>query len=103
MSRPFAVITEPFVATCDTACVDACPVDCIHGPLPLAEIRAISAEARRERLPGIQLFVNPNECIGCWACVPVCPVSAIFSDDDVPEEWKDYIALNAAFFERPSL
>jgi hypothetical protein len=40
------VITEPCVGTCDTACVNPCPVDCIHGPLPLDELRdAVEHEA----------------------------------------------------------
>ena len=102
MSHQIAVITEPCVATCDTACVDICPIDCIHGPLSLEAIRAIPPEARREQLPGTQMFVNPAECIGCWACIAVCPVNAIFADDDVPEEWRHYIELNAAFFQNPS-
>jgi NAD-dependent dihydropyrimidine dehydrogenase PreA subunit len=101
MFRSIAVITEPCIATCDTACVDVCPMDCIHGPASLAEIRSIPAEERNARLPGLQLFVNPDECIGCWACVPVCPVNAIFEDSEVPEEWRHYIELNAAFFRQP--
>jgi hypothetical protein len=40
------VITEPCVGRCDTACVNPCPVDCIHGPLPLDELRdAVEHEA----------------------------------------------------------
>ena len=98
MSHPIAVITEPCVAICDTACVDACPVDCIHGLTSLKEIRAIPPEERPVQLPGIQLFVNPEDCIGCWACLPVCPVNAIFPDDDLPERWRHYVAKNAEFF-----
>jgi NAD-dependent dihydropyrimidine dehydrogenase PreA subunit len=98
MTRQIAVITEPCVAVCDTACVDACPVDCIHGPMSLEQIRAIPPDERPAKLPGIQMFVNPEECIGCWACVSMCPVNAIFDKDDVPEEWHPYIAKNAEFF-----
>jgi len=100
MTRYFAVITEPCVGVCDTACVDACPVDCIHGPASLAEIRAIPPEERPAKLPGLQMFVDPTECIGCWACVPACPVNAIFEESEVPEQWKHYIAANAEFFQR---
>jgi NAD-dependent dihydropyrimidine dehydrogenase PreA subunit len=50
-------------------------------------------------MSGIQMFVNPKECIGCWACIHVCPVNAIFEDSEVPEEWHEYIAKNAQFFE----
>jgi NAD-dependent dihydropyrimidine dehydrogenase PreA subunit len=99
MIRDVAVITEPCVAVCDTACVDVCPVDCIHGPQPLEEIRAIPPEERRERLIGIQMFVNPEECIGCWQCIPACPVNAIFEDSEVPDHWRHYIEENARFFE----
>ena len=99
MATGIAVITEPCIATCDTACVDICPVDCIHGPAPLETIRAIPSEERGTRLSGIQMFVNPNECIDCGACIVVCPVNAIYSDFDVPEQYRHYIELNARFFE----
>jgi NAD-dependent dihydropyrimidine dehydrogenase PreA subunit len=99
LMNPIAVITEPCVGVCDTACVDACPVDCIHGPLPVSEIRTIGSVERETSLHGVQMFVNPKECIGCWACIPVCPVSAIYEDTDVPEEWRQYIEANARFFE----
>jgi ferredoxin len=41
------------------------------------------------------LYINPEECIDCEACVPECPVEAIFHEDNVPDEWKEYIAINA--------
>ena len=41
------------------------------------------------------LYIHPDECIDCEACVPECPVEAIFHEDNVPEEWKDFTALNA--------
>jgi len=44
---------------------------------------------------GRQLFIDPVECIDCGACVPVCPVSAIYAADDLPEKWADYLAKNA--------
>jgi ferredoxin len=37
------------------------------------------------------------ECIDCGACVPVCPVSAIFALDDLPEKWKQYTELNESY------
>ena len=76
------VIAEPCVDVMDTACVDVCPVDCIH---------TIEGEK--------QLYINPTECIDCAACEPVCPVTAIFILDDVPEQWTSYIELNEKFFE----
>jgi len=82
------------LSTCDTcldmACVDVCPMDCIHGP----------SEARRgEPRRGLQLFVNPDECIDCGACEPECPVHAIVHESDVPPQHAADIARNAAFFE----
>jgi NAD-dependent dihydropyrimidine dehydrogenase PreA subunit len=83
------VIAEPCIGTKDSACVDACPVDCIHPKKDEAGF----AESD-------QLFIDPVECIDCGACVPVCPVSAIYAADDLPEKWADYQAKNAAHFGR---
>lgn len=41
------------------------------------------------------VFIHPEECIDWEACVPECPVEAIFHEDSVPDEWKDFIRLNA--------
>ena len=69
------VVTEPCFNCKYTDCVVPCPV-----------------ESFRE---GEQmLFIDPDSCIDCFACVPVCPVEAIFPEDDVPEQWKEYTALN---------
>jgi NAD-dependent dihydropyrimidine dehydrogenase PreA subunit len=43
------------------------------------------------------LQIDPVECIDCGACVPVCPVSAIFALDDLPEKWNEFTAKNAAY------
>jgi NAD-dependent dihydropyrimidine dehydrogenase PreA subunit len=73
------VITEPCIDVKDKACVEVCPVDCIYeGPH--------------------QLFIHPDECIDCGACEPVCPVTAIFTEDEVPEPSKPFIELNRQFF-----
>lgn len=92
------VITERCAGICDTACVTACPVECIHGPRPLAEIEAIPHEERALKLASIQLYIDPNECIDCNACVSECPVEAIFEEDDVPEASHASIEANATFF-----
>src|SRR5258708_38764357 len=60
------VIAEPCIGTKDTACVDVCPVDCIH---PRKDEPEFEGET--------QLYINPTECIDCGASVPVCPVTAI--------------------------
>ena len=60
-------IGEPCIDVKDRACVDECPVDCIYeGPR--------------------MLYIHPDECVDCGACEPVCPVTAIFYEDDVPAE-----------------
>jgi ferredoxin len=83
------VIAEPCVNTKDTACVDACPVDCIH---PKKDEPRFSEEE--------MLYIDPVECIDCGACVPVCPVSAIFALDDLPEKWKNFTPRNAEYYGR---
>ncbi len=74
------VVTEPCVKCKFTDCVDACPVDCFH---------------EGENF----LVIHPEECIDCGACVPECPVEAIYDEPDVPEKWQHYIALNARLAE----
>lgn len=98
------IIAEPCQGVCDTACVDVCPVDCIHGPVPLDEIRATRDEGGEEALRAkygekIQLYIDPIECISCGACEPQCPVQAIFEDEETPEKWSEFIDINAKFFE----
>ena len=68
-------ICEPCIGTKDTACVDVCPVDCIH---PRKDEADFEAEEK--------LYIHPDECIDCGACVPACPVEAIFANDEVPEK-----------------
>ncbi|MFH1017738.1 MAG: ferredoxin family protein [Pseudomonadota bacterium] len=75
------VICQPCIGTKDKACLEVCPVDCIHG---------------EEEEP--QLFINPDECIDCGACEPVCPVTAIFIEEEVPEQWQPFIELNRRYF-----
>lgn len=70
------VVTKPCDGCRYTDCVTVCPVECFYeGPT--------------------MLFINPDECIDCEACVPECPVEAIFHEDDVPDEWKEYTQMNA--------
>ena len=83
------IICEPCVGTKDTACVDVCPVDCIHPRKDEPQFQ--SAE---------MLYIHPDECIDCGACVPACPVEAIFALDETPDKWKSFIAVNADFFQQ---
>jgi ferredoxin len=89
------VITEKCEGTCDTACVEVCPVDCIAGPLSIDAIRSVPSSERQTRLPGIQLYIDPVECICCAACLPECPVDAILDEDEAPRR---SVEANAAFF-----
>jgi NAD-dependent dihydropyrimidine dehydrogenase PreA subunit len=75
------VIAEPCVDLKDKACIEECPVDCIY-------------EGTR------MLYIQPDECVDCGACEPVCPVEAIYYEDDLPDQWSGYTRLNADFFER---
>ncbi len=77
------IIAEPCINVKDTACVDVCPVDCIH---PRKDETGFSE--------AVQLYINPDECIDCGACEPACPVTAIFPEEEVPEQWKQYIQIN---------
>jgi NAD-dependent dihydropyrimidine dehydrogenase PreA subunit len=73
------VIAEPCVDVHDRACVDECPVDCIYDGLRKG-------------------YIQPDECVECGACEPVCPVSAIFQEDDLPAEWGHYARIDREFF-----
>jgi len=92
------VITKKCVGTCDSACVDVCPCDCILGPVPLDQLRQVPAAERGQRFPGIQMFVDPDSCTDCGACITECPVAAIYPDEDVPREHHEDIERNARFF-----
>jgi ferredoxin len=45
------------------------------------------------------LYIDPDECIDCGACVDPCPVDAIFAEEDVPEQWSVYTAVNKDYFQ----
>lgn len=69
------VVTEACIKCKHTDCVDVCPTD-----------------AFREG-PNF-LVIDPEECIDCTLCVAECPVDAIYADDDVPDDQRQFIALN---------
>ncbi len=69
------VVTDNCILCKYTDCVEVCPVDCFHeGPN--------------------FLVIDPEECIDCALCEPECPAGAIFSDDDLPPEFENFIQLN---------
>jgi len=70
------VVTEACVKCRYTDCVDVCPVDCFKvGPN--------------------FLVIDPDECIDCAVCIPECPVNAIYAEEDVPDDQKGFIEINA--------
>ncbi|MFB9992781.1 indolepyruvate ferredoxin oxidoreductase subunit alpha [Deinococcus oregonensis] len=73
------VITSPCIGVKDSACTEVCPMNCIYDA-------------------GDQFVIHPEECIVCGACVPACPVSAIFEEQDVPANQYSFIARNRAHF-----
>ena len=75
------IVTESCIKCKYTDCVDVCPVDCFHeGPN--------------------MLVIDPDECIDCAVCIPECPVNAIYAEEDVPEDQKEWLALNAELAKR---
>ncbi len=72
------VVCEPCIKCKYTECVSVCPVNCFH-----------EGES--------MLVIDPQECIDCGVCVEECPVRAIYTDEEVPEKWHEYLALNAEF------
>jgi NAD-dependent dihydropyrimidine dehydrogenase PreA subunit len=82
------IICEPCIDVKDSACVDVCPVDCIH---PRKDEPGFAAAS--------MLYIHPDECIDCGACVPACPVDAIFALDETPEKWVAFIKRNREYFE----
>ena len=70
------IVTESCIKCRYTDCVDVCPVDCFR------------------KGPNF-LVIDPDECIDCAVCIPECPVEAIFAEEDVPEEQREFIEINA--------
>jgi NAD-dependent dihydropyrimidine dehydrogenase PreA subunit len=74
------VVAAPCTDVLDKACIEVCPVDCIYEG-------------------GRQMYIHPAECVDCSACEPACPVEAIFFEDQLPDKWSDYAAINVEFFD----
>lgn len=80
------VIAEPCIDVTDRACVGVCPVACINF----------------EQGKDLKLYIDPDECIDCGACEPICPVEAIFSEYDLPSEWEQYAEIDALWYQDKS-
>lgn len=76
------VIAEPCIDLTDQACVNVCPVACIEFD---------EGEDRK-------LYIDPDVCIDCGACEPVCPVEAIYDEFNLPTEWEPYAEIDALWF-----
>ena len=70
------VVTRQCIGCKDMSCANVCPTECFH----------IGPE---------MLFIDPENCIDCGGCIPECPVEAIYIDEDVPEQYRSDIELNA--------
>ncbi|TWT44870.1 Ferredoxin 7Fe [Phycisphaerae bacterium RAS1] len=82
-------IVQPCIGTKDTACVDVCPVDCIHP-------RKDEPDFEIEEM----LYIEPEVCIDCGLCVDECPVKAIFPEDDLPADMRHFIEKNVDYYKR---
>ena len=76
------VIGKACVDVMDKSCVQECPVDYIYQ----------GARA---------MYINPDECVDCGACKPMCRVGAIYWEDDLPDDERQHLWDNAAFFSEP--
>ena len=70
------VVAEPCFNCKYTDCVVVCPVECFYEGASM-------------------LYIHPDACIHCEACIPECPVEAIFIEDNLPSEWEGFTQLNA--------
>ncbi len=70
----------------DLGCIEVCPVECMVPGKP------------EEEWPWI--YIDPDTCIDCGACVPECPFEAIFPEDEVPDP---YTATGGEFISKVGL
>ena len=70
------VVTDNCKGCRFTDCVAVCPVECFHGDDEM-------------------LYIDPEECIDCGACVPECPVEAIYDEAQLPDEKSQWLQINA--------
>ena len=88
------IIGKACIGCVDTACVSVCPVDCINGPINVTgmgrELFTMTDDDKKDK----QLFINPDVCIDCGACVPECPVDAIYPTEEDAIREGDLISVN---------
>ena len=94
------VITSACIGTKSNDCVDVCPVDCIH-PAKGRDYHGGPPNQGTKNYDEVEhLYINPDECIDCGACEPVCPVSATFPEDDVPQDQRQFVQINADYYKK---
>lgn len=71
----------------DELCADVCPTDCIHPKKDEVQFETAT-----------QLYVDPDGCIDCGACIPACNSDSLFVADELPEDKKEFRAKNAAYY-----
>ncbi|MCL4318381.1 MAG: ferredoxin family protein [Firmicutes bacterium] len=86
------VITDLCHDTKDQSCVEVCPVDCIH------PASSLDGDQMYQDTP--QLYIEPDVCIDCGACVPECPVGAIFMEEDLSEKDRKFIQINQDYYDK---
>lgn len=77
------------IDTCekDMLCIDSCPSNAIH---PLKD------EPQWEAAP--QLYIEPDECLDCGACIAMCPTNSIYLAEELPAGKEEFVAKNAAYY-----
>jgi NAD-dependent dihydropyrimidine dehydrogenase PreA subunit len=94
------IIGNKCVGCVDGSCLKVCPIDCIHGPIYTDGMGKELEDVRKNGIEGMQLYIDPSECINCGACVPECPVDAIYSTEKEAITMGDEksVHLNYEFF-----
>lgn len=74
------VVTQDCVDVKDKSCIEVCPVDCLYEG-------------------GRMMYIRPDQCINCGACEAACPMEAIRFEEELEADNRDYLSINAQFFE----
>ena len=69
------IVTQHCVDCKYTDCISVCPVDAFH-------------ESDR------MVYINPDTCVNCDACVPACPIEAIYSEENLPSKFSEWTQIN---------
>ncbi len=75
------IVTGRCVACRYTDCCVVCPVFCFY-----------------EIEDPAMLVIDPDTCIDCQACIPACPVNAIWFEGELPAEYQEWTQINKDLF-----